>query len=113
MDVVLGVLECNKTLTEAVNAPRYVSKNSGSWLFEKALFDNKVWMAQHQHQLPSNSIQEIVEALRNIGANPVESFGHSVGAVAAIKFAPEGKLDAVADKRKDGFARVSAGTAYP
>jgi hypothetical protein len=54
-----------------------------------------------------------MNALRGIGANPVPSTGYAVGAVAAIAFQPDGSLDAVADVRKDGFARVSQGTAYP
>lgn len=54
-----------------------------------------------------------MDELRSIGAQPQEAFGHSMGAVAAIKLMPDGTLNAVADKRKDGSARVSDGEAFP
>lgn len=44
MDVMLSVLECNQTTDTAVEAPRYVSKNNGFWLFEQELMNNQVFI---------------------------------------------------------------------
>lgn len=54
-----------------------------------------------------------MDQLRAIGGHPVQSAGHSVGAVAAIHIQEDGSLDAVADTRKDGLSKVSDGSAYP
>eukprot|EP01127_Copromyxa_protea_P011451 TRINITY_DN2875_c0_g1_i3.p1 TRINITY_DN2875_c0_g1~~TRINITY_DN2875_c0_g1_i3.p1 ORF type:complete len:452 (+),score=93.19 TRINITY_DN2875_c0_g1_i3:513-1868(+) len=97
MDTLLNHLECGKTLVDSVDAGRYISKNNGAWLFEESLFQQ----------------ESLMDQLRARGANPKQVEGHTTGAVAAIKFMPDGSLEAVADKRKDGSARVSQGTAYP
>lgn len=97
LNILTNLFDYNLSLKDSILAPRYISRNTGTWSFENTLFYNK----------------DLMQNVTALGVNVTEATGHGLGAVTAILFNPDGTLSAAADPRRGGSALVYNGTIFP